>query len=291
MGTSLRKTVAIVIPTIRPESLATFLVKWDDLIKKHNAEIVVVADGETPYVEVMGSHGIRWLYQDLLPLTSHFTSAIRNLGFYHIWKYMPDIEYIITLDDDLAPVGDPIEAHISALQRQYPVSWMSTTIVSKSTDYMRGFPYGVREEAKAVLSHGIWTGTPDYDAPTQLHTKEEKNFYAGPVPKGTLFPMCGMNLAFTRDILPLVYFAPMGQKKGAERFDDIWGGIELKRDIDRLGLCAVTGMATVFHERASNVFKNLLRESEGIVRHENFDQDEWYQEFVSKRNEWKKLFT
>ena len=130
MGTSLRKTVAIVIPTIRPESLATFLVKWDDLIKKHNAEIVVVADGETPYVEVMGSHGIRWLYQDLLPLTSHFTSAIRNLGFYHIWKYMPDIEYIITLDDDLAPVGDPIEAHISALQRQYPVSWMSTTLVS-----------------------------------------------------------------------------------------------------------------------------------------------------------------
>ena len=35
------------------------------------------------------------------------------------------------------------------------------------------------------------------------------------VPKSTLFPMCGMNLAFERDIIgPAMYFGLMGESQG-----------------------------------------------------------------------------
>lgn len=45
------------------------------------------------------------------------------------------------------------------------------------------------------------------------------------VPKGTLFPMCGMNLAFDRlAIGPAMYFGLMGEGQPWGRYDDMWAG-------------------------------------------------------------------
>lgn len=45
------------------------------------------------------------------------------------------------------------------------------------------------------------------------------------VPKGTLFPMCGMNLAFNRDLIgPAMYFGLMGDGQPIGRYDDMWAG-------------------------------------------------------------------
>lgn len=45
------------------------------------------------------------------------------------------------------------------------------------------------------------------------------------VPKGTLFPMCGMNLAFDRDLIgPAMYFGLMGDGQPIGRYDDMWAG-------------------------------------------------------------------
>ena len=45
------------------------------------------------------------------------------------------------------------------------------------------------------------------------------------IPKGTLFPMCGMNLAFDRQLIgPAMYFGLMGDGQPIGRYDDMWAG-------------------------------------------------------------------
>ena len=43
--------------------------------------------------------------------------------------------------------------------------------------------------------------------------------------QGTLFPMCGMNLAFDRQLIgPAMYFGLMGDGQPIGRYDDMWAG-------------------------------------------------------------------
>lgn len=45
------------------------------------------------------------------------------------------------------------------------------------------------------------------------------------IPKGTLYPMCGMNLAFDRMLIgPAMYFGLMGEGQPIGRYDDMWAG-------------------------------------------------------------------
>lgn len=265
--------IVVVVPTIRPQSMSTFMASWESLFRKHKVCLVKVIDGDKPEVqgydyaielklvtqtakEIMGS------YVDCL---TNFNAGIRNLGFAYVAKYHPSAEYIITLDDDEIPIGDPVADHVRALNMRVPVSWLST-----ASDYTRGFPYGIRDEAEVVLSHGVWEGVADWDAPTQLvlGSRRPTVFYRGPIPKGVYYPMCSMNLAFKRKMLPYIYHAPWAL--GIHRFDDIFTGIESKREIDKHGWAAVTGYATVNHDRASNTFTNLKNEAPGIELNETF---------------------
>lgn len=92
-------------------------------------------------------------------------------------------------------------------------------------------------------------------------------------PSGRFFPMCGMNLAWRRNVAPLMYFLLMGQDAGGkeydyDRFGDIWCGLFAKKIIDRLGLAVMSGDPCVTHERASNAWNNLWKEAPGLVMHE-----------------------
>ena len=221
-------------------------------------------------------------YPDLI---YNLNDGVRNIGFAYVAKYLPDVEYIISLDDDTSPQGDTIQDHVDALSMNVPVTWMST-----ASQYTRGFPYGIREEAPVVLSHGVWNGVADWDAPTQLiHGNREVSFYKGVIPKGVLFPVCAMNMAFRRCMLPYIYQAPMGHRVGLDRFADIWGGIEAKKDLDRKGWAAVTGYSTVQHERASNVFTNLVKESRGLGFNEKYGEDKYFDVFFKNRYTWNQM--
>jgi len=255
--------IAICIPTIRPESMKVFMKAWQPLFDKHQVELVVVHDGEVPTVKKLKLREVMGKYSDCI---SNFNGGVRNLGFAYIAKHLPEVEIIITLDDDEVPIGDPIQDHIDALNMRVPISWMST-----ASEYMRGFPYAVRDEAEVVLSHGVWEGVADWDAPTQLvRGNPPVEFYKGPIPKGVYYPMCSMNLAFKRKMLPYIFHAPWAI--GINRFDDIFAGITSKREIDKRGWAAVSGYARVNHQRASNVFANLKHEAPGIELNETFWQ-------------------
>ncbi len=291
----MKSNIAIVIPTIRPESFADFMDAWGDLFIKHNVTVVIIHDGETPLVETKNPIlEKRLTAKDIMGgaenCLTNFNAGIRNLGFAYIAKSLKDIEYIITLDDDETPIGDPIQDHVDALNMFVPVSWMSTGM---NKGYTRGFPYGIRDEAEVVLSHGVWENVPDWDAPTQLVLggKRPIDFYRGPIPKGIYYPMCSMNLAFKRKMLPYIFHAPW--LMGINRFDDIFTGIVSKREIDKQGWAAVTGFATVNHERASNVFKNLKNEAPGIELNETFWQGDeshpYFKEYMIKYEVWKEF--
>ncbi len=36
------------------------------------------------------------------------------------------------------------------------------------TDFVRGYPFSLREGVPTAVSHGLWLNVPDYDAATQV---------------------------------------------------------------------------------------------------------------------------
>lgn len=256
--------IACVVPTIpkRVDIFDLFMERWQPLFDKHNVIFIKVLDGENPTVNGLSTKDVMGKYDSCL---SNFNAGIRNLGFALIAKEYPEVEYILTLDDDCLPIGDPIQDHLDALSMRVPISWMST-----ASEYMRGFPYLIRDEAEVVVSHGVWEGVADWDSPTQLVKGSHRpvTFPKMPIPKGVYYPMCSMNLAFKRKMLPYIYHAPWAL--GVHRFDDILTGVEAKREIDAHGWAAVTGYARIHHERASDVFTNLRNEAPGMELNEHF---------------------
>lgn len=272
--------VAVVVPTIRYETqYQEFLKSWEMLFNKHQVDLITVIDGDKPIVRhtiypfgtevnrmdiplVMGGEK----YQNII---LHGTASVRNLGFAYIQRYLPEVEVILSLDDDLKPVNDTIQDHLDILSRNVPVSWISTLV----DFYPRGFPYAVREEAEVVFSHGVWEGVLDLDAPTQLLYGSDYRaaFYRGPIPKYIHAPLSSMNIAFKRKAIPFIFHAPMNMETfGMDRFDDIWGLMDGKRELDSEGWATVTGYSRVYHQRASDVFRNLTKEVRGLALNERY---------------------
>ncbi|CAL9080350.1 unnamed protein product [Musa textilis] len=145
-------------------------------------------------------------------------------------------KYIYTIDDDCFVAKDPSGKEINALQQHIKNLLTPSTPYffnalfdpyREGTDFVHGYPFSLREGAPTAVSHGLWINIPDYDAPTQLVKPCERNTrYVDAVltiPKGTLFPMCGMNLAFDRELIsPAMYFGLMGDGQPIGRYDDMW---------------------------------------------------------------------
>ncbi len=271
--------IAVVVPTVREEKLKEFLLAWSDLFLKHNVSLYIVRDGKKPTVNGESLKSVMGKYSKLI---YNFNDGVRNLGFAKAYKDGADI--IISLDDDVLPCGDTIQDHLDILNTKQPVSWINTV----DDIYMRGFPYNVREESEVVFSHGLWNGVYDMDASTQLVLGvQQPNHRKMPIPKGILFPVCVMNVAFKAKVLPFYYQAPMFED--INRFADIWSGIEMKKAIDTNNWCAVSGYATVHHNRASNPFVNLVKEAKGVGMNENYGQGEYFKMYNKNIKLWQQF--
>jgi len=290
--------IAIVIPTNRPDRFNQWIEDWFPLIAKYNISVVIVRDEkDEPHVELRQGEtaqtpGKTWRLNEIMGDSSSLiiphTASVRNLGFAFVAKQLKQIDYIITLDDDESPFGDTIRDHINALDTRACTTWVNTLV----GEYPRGFPYGIRDEAETVVSHGVWEGVLDLDAPTQLikGSNLAAGFFRGTIPKGVYAPISSMNLAFKRKMLPYMFMCPMSLETwGMDRFDDIWGGILAKESLDDKGWCMKSGYAKVNHARASNVFTNLKKEAAGLEinewffnRERRFDTDHPYLNFLAK---------
>ncbi|KAK4426950.1 UDP-arabinopyranose mutase 3 [Sesamum alatum] len=119
----------------------------------------------------------------------------------------------------------------------------------------------LHEGVPTAVSHGLWPNIPYFDAPTQFVKPLERNTrfvdVVMTIPKGTLFPMCGMNLAFNPELIgPAMYFGLMGDGQPI--------GCYLISICDHLGLGVKIGLPYIWHSKASNPFVNLKKEFKGI---------------------------
>lgn len=276
--------VTVVVPTIR--NLA-FLEEWKDEFA--SCRLIVVEDHATQEIEtprrgfVSVGHftwkDIRADFGENEWIFPRQNAGIRSYGF---WKaYTEGADIIITLDDDCFPVGEGfVAAHLSNMESRAPTDWFPT-FPHPEYMYTRGYPYRVRGRSRVVISHGLWSNKMDMDAKTQLAIGDV-NVPAYPpirqaVPHGMYFPMSSMNLAFVRDVLPLMYFplmgnAPDGTPWGFDRYDDIWAGIAAKKILDHLRLSVVNGSPFVEHRKASDPIKNKEKELAGMEANETLWQ-------------------
>jgi len=270
--------IFLVIPTIRDLEV---LRVWDKQQAFEAVNIIIVEDSSTKTVDIpkIACRSItHYCHADIdLELGDkawifpYKTSAVRAYGFYKAWQQGADI--VITLDDDCKPYDeDFVTKHVQNLGMKSSQKW-APTYPLRDLSLMRGFPYEIRGENQVVLSHGLWANVPDLDAITQINVNGQTFQAIPPIlhffPKGVYFPMSVMNLAFSREIIPLMYQLLMGEDRhglewGFHRFDDIWSGIFVKKILDHLNLVAVSGSPAVWHERASNVYNNLQKEAKGI---------------------------
>jgi|ERR1035437_3113560 hypothetical protein len=136
--------IAVIVPTVRPEKYVEFMDAWAPLFYKHKVKTFIVRDGDEPTVNYDSVKDVMGEYADLI---YNHNDGVRNLGFAKAYQCGYDI--FISFDDDVRPIGDPIQDHLDVLNSKVPISWMNAA----NEVYLRGFPYGVREEAEVVFSH------------------------------------------------------------------------------------------------------------------------------------------
>jgi hypothetical protein len=250
-------TWAVVIPSNRPDSLAAFTEAWAELFEKHEVRQIIVHDNEDTWAE------LPWW----VPRRS---DMIRSWGFAEAYRL--DVDYVLTLDDDTRPIGDPFDAYEAVFEAGAPHSeYLSVGALTSSQLQMRGFPFEDRKPATVAVQYGGWCGVLDYDAPTQLAApRRDETFHpiVMPVPHGTPATCCIMNCAFRREVTPIMWQLPLLEGR-YNRWGDIWSGLLQKKALDAAGqVMVINGKASVRHERASDPFTNLAREQPGLRTNE-----------------------
>ncbi|XP_010421937.1 PREDICTED: UDP-arabinopyranose mutase 3 [Camelina sativa] len=274
----LKDELDIVIPTIRN---LDFLEMWRPFFEQYH--LIIIQDGDPLQTikvpkgfdyELYNRNDINRILGQKASCISFKDSVCRCFGYLVSKK-----KYIYTIDDDCFVANDSsgndinvIEQHMMNLLTPSTPHFFNTLYdpYASGADFVRGYPFSMREGALTVISHGLWLNMPDYDAPTQLVKPLERNSrYVDAVmtiPKGTLFPMCGMNLAFDRELIgPAMYFGLMGHGQPIGGYDDMWAGWCVKVICDHMGWGVKTGLPYVWHSKAScNRFENLEKEYNGI---------------------------
>ena len=254
-------SVALVVPTCRDARLLDFITAWVPV--KFWDTLIIVRDEPATWTAIDADLGPdAWII-------SRRDSAIRSYGFLQAWRL--GCELTVTLDDDCLPVPgvDHLAGHLAALDAT-PV-WQSTIPGMR----LRGLPYGNLGTLPNVVANvGLWRGVPDLDGRTTLASGCPTDFVPPDgsriLPGGTYAPLCGMNLAFRREFLPLAYFGLQGEGWPYRRFDDVWMGVIAKRICDFLGWSIAVGAPHIHHSRASDPHANAIAEAPGIDLNERF---------------------
>ena len=168
--------VDIVIPSIRD---LDFLEAWKEFFQEFH--LVIIQDGNPekflkipPWAdyELYNRNDINKILGDKYSwIISSQDASIRNFGFLVSKK-----TFIYTIDDDCLPAEDHKGQRINALFKHIQNLVTNSTPYFFNTlydpyengsDFVRGYPYSLRQGVPTAISHGIWLNAPDYDAPTQ----------------------------------------------------------------------------------------------------------------------------
>ncbi|XP_057837900.1 probable UDP-arabinopyranose mutase 1 [Cryptomeria japonica] len=270
--------VDIVIPTTKN---LDFLEKWRPFFEPYH--LIIIQDGD-PHKTVKVPKGFDYeLYNrsDISGLLGSKASCItfKDTACRCFGYLLSKKKYIYTIVDDCFVAQDPtgkdvnvVEQHLQNLTTPSTPYFFNTLYdpYREGSDFVRGYPFSLRKGVPTAISHGLWLNFPDYDAPTQLVKPLEKNTRnvdaVLTIPKGSLFPMSGVNLAFNRELIgPAMYFGLMGEGQPISRYDDMWAGWCSKVICDHLGYGVKTGVPYVWNSKPSSAFVTLKKETNGIL--------------------------
>ncbi|XP_020097855.1 probable UDP-arabinopyranose mutase 2 [Ananas comosus] len=194
-------------------------------------------------------------------------------------------KYIISIDDDCFPAKDStgvlinnaVAQHLTNLENPATPFFFNTLYdpYREGTDFVRGYPFSLRNGVDCVLSCGLLLNVADYDSPTQAAKPSERNArYVDAVltvPIGSMMPVSGINIAFNREalgpaLLPGLRLPGEGKRRW-ETMEDIWSGLCAKAVCDHLGVGVKSGLPYVWRNEAADggsAIESLKREWEGV---------------------------
>ncbi|KAI4364620.1 hypothetical protein MLD38_020686 [Melastoma candidum] len=190
-------------------------------------------------------------------------------------------KYVVCIDDDCLPARDKdgnfvdaVEQHIANLTTPATPFFFNTLYdpYRKGTDFVRGYPFSLRNGVDCALSCGLWLNLADYDAPTQaLKPDERVNRYVDAVitvPTGCMMPVSGINIAFDREVigpalLPALKLVAEGKYRW-ETAEDLWSGMCVKVVCDHLCLGVKSGLPYVWRSDRGNAIESLKKEWQGV---------------------------
>ncbi|KAF2307374.1 hypothetical protein GH714_026703 [Hevea brasiliensis] len=142
----------------------------------------------------------------------------------------------------------------------------------EGADFVRGYPFSLRNGVMCALSCGLWLNLADFDAPTQALKPGQRNSrYVDAVmtvPARAMMPISGINIAFDREVigptlLPALRLAGEGKLRW-ETMEDIWSGMCVKIVCDHLGMGVKSGLPYVWRRDRGNAIESLKKEWEGV---------------------------
>lgn len=272
--------VDIVIAALRPD-LTTFFEGWRTIFSRFHLIIIKEPNLQSDLQIPSGFDHHVYTKSDIERVIGSIPINFSGHSCRYFGYLISSKKYIISIDDDCLPAkdgsGSPIDAiaqHITNLKTPATPFFFNTLYdpFREGADFVRGYPFSLRNGVDCVLSSGLWLNVADYDAPTQAVKPKERNTrYVDAVltvPLRSLMPVSGINIGFNRQVLgPALVPALRLQSEGKQRWEtmeDIWCGMCAKVVCDHLGLGVKTGLPYVWRNVSGNAWESLKREWEGV---------------------------
>lgn len=273
--------VDIVIGALHSD-LTTFMNEWRPVFSRFHLIIVKDPDlsGEIQIPE--GFNVDVYTRSDIDRVVGSSTSVLFSGYSCRYFGYlMSRKKYVISIDDDCIPAKDNegslvdiVAQHITNLTTPATPFFFNTLYdpYRKGADFVRGYPFSLREGVTCALSCGLWLNLADYDAPTQALKPELRNSrYVDAVltvPVRAMMPLSGINIAFDRELvgpalIPALKLAGEGKFRW-ETMEDIWSGMCVKVISDHMGLGVKSGLPYVWRNERGNAIESLKKEWEGV---------------------------
>ncbi|CAJ1822093.1 unnamed protein product [Sphenostylis stenocarpa] len=271
--------VDIVIGALRSD-LTTFMNEWRPIFSRFHLIIIKDPDLKEELKIPEGFSADVYAKADIEQVVG---SSIRFTGYScrYFGFLISRKKFVVCIDDDCVPAKDnagylvdAVAQHVSNLQTPATPFFFNTLYdpFRKGADFVRGYPFSLREGVVCALSCGLWLNMADLDAPTQALKPSQRNLrYVDAVltvPARALAPLSGINIAFNRQAIgpaigPALRLSGEGKLRW-ETVEDIWCGMCVKVICDHLGLGVKSGLPYVWRTERGNAVESLKKEWEGV---------------------------
>ncbi|XP_042510973.1 probable UDP-arabinopyranose mutase 5 isoform X2 [Macadamia integrifolia] len=272
--------VDIVVAAIQPD-LTSFLEEWRPIFSRFHLIVVKDPDLQREIKIPEGFNIDLYTNSDMDRVLGSTSILFTGYSCRYFGYLVSRKKYVVAVDDDCVPAKDGRDFLFDAVaQHIYNLRFPATPFFfntlydpfQKGADFVRGYPFSLRNGVKCALSSGLWLNLADYDAPTQALKPGERNArYVDAVltvPLKAMMPLSGINVAFDREVIGSALFPGLrlvGEgKQRWETVEDIWCGMCAKVVCDHLGLGVKSGVPYVWRNDRGDAIDTLKKEWHGM---------------------------